>query len=499
MAEKKLPLGRMIMNSKYTGKKQDYSIYYKLIAGLMLFLLGVSVIINGYFHTKAEGLSVAGPLQAADDLVFLTDLTYMHAGETYHEQMIFSEMISMIESAENFIVADFFLFNDGYDRSAEYPDLTKQFSDALIARKQSVPDLTVILITDEINNFYGAYEAAHLTRLKESGVDVVITDLSHIGNSNPLYTGVWSSLIRPFGSGDQGLLQNPFGDLPRVTLRGYLKLLNFKANHRKVLVTENAALVTSANPHDASAYHSNIAFRFSGPLAADLLATEKTVAAFSGFDMDRFPSLPVVDVSTTSLQSETSAMVITEGKIKEHLLEEIGQTQEGDTIWMGQFYIGDRQIVGALIEAAGRDVTIRMILDPNKDAFGRTKKGIPNRPVASELVRESEEAIEIRWYNTNGEQYHTKLTLIHQAEKSIIIGGSANYTKRNIGDKNLETNLKVITPRNSNLSNEVNDYFRRIWSNRAGQYTLRYEDFEDQRAWRHWLYRFQEWSGFSTF
>ncbi len=46
-------------------------------------------------------------------------------------------------------------------------------------------------------------------------------------------------------------------------------MLNFKANHRKILITENEALITSANVHDASAYHSNIAFVVSGEIIAD--------------------------------------------------------------------------------------------------------------------------------------------------------------------------------------------------------------------------------------
>jgi hypothetical protein len=72
-------------------------------------------------------------------------------------------------------------------------------------------------------------------------------------------------------------------------------------------------------------------------------------------------------------------------------------------------------------------------------------------------------------------------------------------TKRNIGDKNLETMLLIETPRNSRLTTDVTSYFRRLWSNQGGQFTRRYEDFADTRTWRHWLYRFQEWSGFSTF
>jgi phosphatidylserine/phosphatidylglycerophosphate/cardiolipin synthase-like enzyme len=502
VAEKPLPLGRMMVDTKYEGKKVDLRPFVKLAVFLLLFLLGVSIVIQGFFKELPEGLSAEGSLQPVEDLVFLADLTYTHGGVVQHEQVIFAEMLSLIETAERFIVADFFLLNDAYDKSGPdtYPDLTAQFTDALIARKKDVPDLTVILITDEINNFYGAYEASHLTRLRENDIEVVITDPAMIGNSNPLYTGIWSTLIRPFGTGDMGVFPNPFDrEFPRVTLRSYLRLLNFKANHRKVLITDAAALVTSANPHDASAHHSNIAFRFSGPLAADLLQTERTVAALSGFDVSRFPTLPVVDVQNAPPSSETRARVLTEGKIREHLLAEITRTESGDTIWMGQFYLGDRLVVEALLQAAERDVNIRLILDPNKDAFGLEKSGIPNRPVAAELVDESAGAIEVRWYNTQGEQFHAKLTLILRGEESVLLGGSANLTKRNIGDKNLETMLLIETPRNSRLTTDVTSYFRRLWSNQGGQFTRRYEDFADTRTWRHWLYRFQEWSGFSTF
>ena len=49
------------------------------------------------------------------------------------------------------------------------------------------------------------------------------------------------------------------------------------------------------------------------------------------------------------------------------------------------FYLSERQIVKALITAKERGVNVRVLLDPNKDAFGREKNGIPNRQVASEL------------------------------------------------------------------------------------------------------------------
>ena len=55
---------------------------------------------------------------------------------------------------------------------------------------------------------------------------------------------------------------------------------------------------------------------------------------------------------------------------------------------------------------------IRVLLDPNKDAFGFEKSGLPNREVASELVAASAGAIKLRWYRTHGEQFHVKLAAI---------------------------------------------------------------------------------------
>jgi hypothetical protein len=74
-----------------------------------------------------------------------------------------------LKTAERFIVADFFLLNDAYDKSGPdiYPDLTAQLTDALDCPQKGCPRFNrMILITDEINNFYGAYEASHLTRLQ---------------------------------------------------------------------------------------------------------------------------------------------------------------------------------------------------------------------------------------------------------------------------------------------------------------------------------------------
>lgn len=89
--------------------------------------------------------------------------------------------------------------------------------------------------------------------------------------------------IQWFGTPEGGWLPSPFSsEAERVTVRSYLDLLNSKANHRKVILNERSGLVTSANAHDASANHSNVAFYIEGPLVQHLLDTETAVAEMSG-------------------------------------------------------------------------------------------------------------------------------------------------------------------------------------------------------------------------
>ena len=80
-------------------------------------------------------------------------------------------------------------------------------------------------------------------------------------------------------------------------------------------------------------------------------------------------------------------------------------------------------MIQALIAAAKRGVAVRVILDPNKDAFGRTKNGIPNRSVATELAAASDGAIKVRWFRTHGEQFHSKLVVGAHAGRILVHAG----------------------------------------------------------------------------
>jgi len=163
------------------------------------------------------------------------------------------------------------------------------------------------------------------------------------------------------------------------------------------------------------------------------------------------------------------------------------------------FYLSERSVLEALSGAAARGVSIRVLLDPNRDAFGFQKTGIPNRPVAAELLERGRGKIIVRWYHTRGEQFHTKLVLVKQQSQMTMFTGSANLTRRNIGDLNLETDVVVSGAHRAPVFQAAMAYFDRLWANQDYDCSVPYEDFAEASRRKYWEYRFQEWSGASSF
>ncbi|WP_028829271.1 phospholipase D family protein [Proteocatella sphenisci] len=470
--------------------KKDKS--WKIIILLITVILLTVIVYKGFKTLAPDGTSIQGEMRNSK-VEFIYDLTYKQNDSIIHEQNIFSKIKDMIKEAQDFIVIDMFLFNDDYDRKNSYKNVSDQLTDTLIDQKRKFPDIEVVFITDEINTFYGSYPSEQLERLKDNGIQVLITDLEQLRDPNPLYAGVWRTFFTNLNTNKKGWLPNPFSpDSPKATMPSYLRLLNMKANHRKVVITENEALVTSFNAHDASSNHSNVALVVKGEIINDLLETENTVVKFSGGEPFEFSV-------NSSVEGSDKAQVITEGKIKEALIEEIENTKKGDKIHMVMFYLSNHEVVEKLLNASDRGVEIKIILDANKDAFGIEKNGVPNRPVAYNLVDDSNGEIAIRWYSTHGEQFHSKMTMFLKEEETIVIGGSANLTRRNIENYNLETNLKVVFLKDSPQAVKVVEYFDRIWSNEDAEYTLDFEAYKEKSVIKQVLYYIQEKTGLSSF
>ncbi|AJD47510.1 hypothetical protein S7S_05450 [Isoalcanivorax pacificus W11-5] len=472
------------------------------IATLVILLMVCTALLNSCKSLPA-GLSTSTPPRVVQDARLLVDYTGVDGkGQRHIDQQIFDEVFRLIDQAEKLIVVDMFLYNDFQGEPPEkHRALSSELTRHLIERKQAVPGLRVIVITDPINNLYGGLPAPHLDALRDAGIDVVITDLKKLRDSNPSWSGLWRLCCQWFGNNDQhGWLPNPVGP-GKVTLRSYLTLINFKANHRKSLVVDEGAswtgMVMSANPHDGSSAHGNVALRFGGPAALDLLHTELAVIGFSDDSID-LTGLPVAPPATAVAPDDALIQVLTEADIRDALIAAVNSAQPGDQLQIEVFYFSHRDLLQSLLDAAERGVDLRILLDPNKDAFGREKNGIPNRQVALTLHRAG---IPVRWCNTSGEQCHTKLMLLVRANGNAeLILGSANFTRRNLDDFNLETDVHVQAPADHTLIRDTLGMFEKRWGNTGDViYSLDYSAFEDDSTMRYWLYRFMEASGWSSF
>lgn len=462
---------------------------YWFVAAIVLV---IPVTMGIYQATKAmpQHISYESAVYQTNDVQFFSDLTYEKNGQRVMEQQLKREALSIIEDAEDFLVVDLFLYNDDYDRAkGDYPTAAADFTQALLKKRAASPDLPMTVITDAVNELYGAVDNGFFEQLRAQHIEVITTNTKPLRDSNPLYSSIWRTYLQWWPVSDNGFLPNAFNpDGGKGSFGAYFDLLNFKANHRKIVMNESRALITSANlTHDGSSFHSNIGFTVSGPILADVYKTEQAVAKLSDSVLEDY-------IFPTEQRGELAVKLVTEGKIQDELLRVV---ETAEMIQIGVFYMADRKLIAALKEAAARGVHIQLLLDPNKDAFGLEKNGIPNRQVAAELMREPN--VEVRFYATNGEQFHSKFLYAEAGETATLIGGSANFTRRNVQDYNLESNIAITMPKDAALATEFQAYYARMWHNEDGQYTVDFARYEDQSAWKKFVYRFQEWTGLSTF
>lgn len=475
----------------------------KLIRILGIIILWLIVV--GIFQVHKplpDGVDYTGQAQgiSADDVRFLFDLTYEKDGKRMHEQQIFDSVFAHIRDAEKYILIDMFLFNSYLGNAgSSFRSLSQELTDHLIDAKERHPDIRIDVITDPINIVYGGNASPEMERLKAHGINVIITDLKSLRDSNPIYSTFWRTFIRWFGNSPGGMLPHPFSTTGSdVSIRTYLALINFKANHRKIFMADSAdsyvSVITSANPHDASSEHSNLALEIIGDIALDLFETEKGVASFSSGHLSSASLDGIPDKN-----EDLSVLALTEEAIHRAMIDEINDTTSGDSIFIAMFYLSERNIIKSLKSAADRGVAICMVLDPNKDAFGYKKTGIPNRPVARELTEETGGQIRIRWYKTMGEQFHSKMIFIERSGESTVILGSANLTRRNLRNYNLELDVMLKGKSNARIFSDVGQYFDRIWNNRDGIYTTAYDAYNDASFLKTVIYRIQERLGLCSF
>ncbi len=499
------------MKTKY---KNIEILFKKSIQSLLVIILFIMIVSSIFQMLKSNpaGTSYESEIHLVNEnqVNFLNDLTYLDSNnKTQHDQEIFDNVFNIIDNAQEYILIDMFLFNSLKESSTEtYSNLTSDLKNKLISKKNNNPEIKIDFITDPINTVYYGFDSPELKELESLGINVIVTDLDKMKDSNPIYSFFWRPILKNYKSILNINVRNPFSkDAKKVNILSYFRLLNFKANHRKTISadcenkTNICSIIMSANPHDGSSGHSNVAVLVKGKIGYDILKSEESVAKFSDKELSsNFEFVNLNKLENENNSSDYKIKLITESKIRDNILSEIVKTENDDNITIGIFYLSETKIIDELINAANRGVNVKIVIDPNKDAFGYEKNGIPNRQVANKLISKSNNKIQLKWYNTHGEQYHSKIIFIERQNKVIIILGSANFTRKNLNNYNLETNVFIETQINSKIQNEIRMYFDKIWNNKDNNtYTTDYSTYEEKNIFKHGIYLIQEKLGLGTF
>ena len=526
--------------------KQDIDVSRKnsikkyLIVGTIAFTVSCSTI-----KTPPLGINYESPIRETENAEFHYDLTYLDKdGNIQYDRNLWDATYKVIDNAKDYLIVEMFLFNDLYNKDKEhFPEFAKEYTERLVKKQKENPNLKVYILADENNNFYGAFEHPFITSMKNAGINVIIVDIFKLKDTFPWYSPFWRTFIKPMGNPqNKGWITNFYGDMwPKLTIRNLLRALNVKADHKKVFLNEKEVVVSSANIHDPSYFHENIAIYTDGPIVKDVLHNLQLVAKFSDSEINvdgsdrRMENImnsgsndkTETDEKTlnsenqkennvkqinneeneqnvkekTSINSEKNSITdteghtykiqyLTEGAIGKHLDEDIDSLKAGDELLMGMYFLADKGVIDRLIKAANRGVKIRIIFDRSRDAFGMSTNGLPNKPVSKKLKKKTKGKIEIKWYFTNNEQYHTKITLMKKTDGSVIINaGSANLIKKNIRGYIMDSNFRILTTQDSKMSKDIYEYFDRLWENKDGLFTINFDDEPTTSGFSDFMYK----------
>ena len=526
--------------------KQDIDVSRKnsikkyLIAGTIAFTVSCSTI-----KTPPLGINYESPIRETENAEFHYDLTYLDKdGNIQYDRNLWDATYKVIDNAKDYLIVEMFLFNDLYNKDKEhFPEFAKEYTERLVKKQKENPNLKVYILADENNNFYGAFEHPFITSMKNAGINVIIVDIFKLKDTFPWYSPFWRTFIKPMGNPqNKGWITNFYGDMwPKLTIRNLLRALNVKADHKKVFLNEKEVVVSSANIHDPSYFHENIAIYTDGPIVKDVLHNLQLVAKFSDSEINvdgsdrRMENImnsgsndkTETDEKTlnsenqkennvkqinneeneqnvkekTSINSEKNSITdteghtykiqyLTEGAIGKHLDEDIDSLKAGDELLMGMYFLADKGVIDRLIKAANRGVKIRIIFDRSRDDFGMSTNGLPNKPVSKKLKKKTKGKIEIKWYFTNNEQYHTKITLMKKTDGNVIINaGSANLIKKNIRGYIMDANFRILTTQNSKISKDIYEYFDRLWETKDGLFTINFDDEPTTSGFSDFMYK----------
>ena len=466
-------------------------------------------------------------------------------GKRFFRGQIGPKVLEMIGAAEQYIIMSVFLF-DSFYAAPDVPtrDIVQTLSDALLRKRSENPDIRIAIILDPSHKAYGRRVSPVERRFRENGIDVFYSDLlsglkkaslvgtreglGHVNRVIDTLTGrTWGSMLS--GVFSRAKLPVKF-DGDTMSLENAYNAVLLKANHRKLLVTDTRdgsceALVSSANPHNASAFHINSAVSVKGAMAAyvfnvlraDMMQSARLGRNFTHwhngadrayrkrFFTDRFPPLAIETTPTEgAARPRVEVSFVTESEIPVAVIDALEHVEPGDDVRIQMFYLSFEPVLQAILGASRRvKQPVRLLLDANKDSFNKEKDGTPNRQAARYLLRRAAQTggkLAVRWYSTHGEQNHAKTMSITNPEKQkyLLTTGSCNWTGRNMDGVNMEANVFVAgSARTVGAFNECFDLF---WSNRDGnEYSVDYSAFADETAPDHKWRRGEKPFYYSTF
>ncbi|HEV7984754.1 MAG TPA: phospholipase D-like domain-containing protein [Steroidobacteraceae bacterium] len=465
------------------------------------------------------GLHIAGAWAAmpARSAHFLRDLSAADAnGAPLIDQQIDAELLGMISRARQLLLLDTGLFGDlpaagpGASRLRTALPIASGIVDALSRAKTQYPDLSILVLTDPSTL---QMDSAHLLeRLTTSGIEVLAVDVGRLRAPDPAFTSFWDLCCRwwsralPSAAWPNPLEVGPSG----VSMQLWGQLRGYQRSHRQLLIADDGgggvdALLFSRPLHSEAGIHSATALKLSGSALEPLIESEFVLAQLSGWSdggamQARAQRLlePKRRLTLPEDADTARARVVTEAAIGATLVERIDTARKGDRIAIATLYLAQRELVRSLLDAARRGVDVRLLLDPGKDGYGYQHSGIPNRQVASELISASDGAIRVRWYRTHGEQFSAGLVLIQSADQVWVMVGTADLSRRDLGDFDLAAAAIVELPLNAAAATEAHGWFDALWYNRASsgtEYTTDADVYADASQLRYWRYRLFEAMG----
>jgi len=468
------------------------------------------------------GLHVVGPWQsvAAQAPRFLRDLSAADGnGAPLVEQQIDAELLGMIARARQLVLLDTGLFGDlpaAGPRAARLRTalpLAAGVVDALVRAKAQHAELSVLILTDPSTLAVAGTE--HLReRLATSGIELLAPDVARLRAPDPAFAAFWDLCCRWWSAAwNVADWPNPLGvGPPDVSMRLWGELRGYQRSHRQLLIADDGGsgldlLLFSRPLHAEAGIHSATALKLSGSALEPLIESEFALAQISGWSdggamQARAQHLLEQQRRSTLTAGEDSgrARVVTEGAIAAALVERIDAAGRGDTITLAALYLSQRELVRALLDAARRGASVRLLLDPGKDGYGYEHSGIPNRQVASELISGSDGAIHVRWYRTHGEQFSAGCALIRSDNRSWLLVGTSELSRRDLGDFNLASAAIVDLPDAAVAAGDALAWFDTLWYNRAAsgtEYTSDANVYVDASQLRYWQYRLFEATGTS--